>query len=790
MIEPETDRTKPSSPVSWTVLVLLLGVALLLRWRYIQEISPFVDEFVTAWAARNVPAHGLPIFPSGNLYPHGFVFTYLQVPFVLGSFDETLARVPALLVSLAALPVAYWVGRRLFSEQAGLVAAAAMAVDPDFIIWGGRARMYGLLQLLALLVVYVHYRGLAEDRPALRYGAMGLLVVAIFTHAEAAFLLPILGLATLVALPWRRVWRWSVALPFALGGAGAVAFYLVARYFQPGHLETLEQEGRSYFGLSADLLRGPQAFAPVFTSPHRLAFSLLALVGLYFLFRPRFDRRSPLTYLYVVLGGFTLLLVVLAGATWERERYLFLVVPLLFLIAGEASRRLLALLPVGRRVRGWQAVAVAAAAALYVGLVGAPRAYTQEWGYDLAFRYLQAHFAPEQGDRLATSMSTAAMLYLGQNDAFAIQQGYEEYVVARPGDGVAADLWTATPLLTTTAKFTQLLQASPRTWFVVDGWRFQTRYEPEFITTVLDQMERVHDERGVMVFRADGYTPRPEPAFQRQVGAEFDQALALHGFELGSTQPEAGDAWEITLNWRALEAAGPAYTAFLHLVAPDGTGVAGIDEPILQGLYQPDLWPEDETLPDRHRLPLPVDLPPGRYRLDLGIYPSGEPAKSLPVGAGERLALAALDIGQSTNPPPEERTDVDFGPVRLLGHDLDCATASDTCQVTLHWQAQGPIDRDYTVFLHLVDDEGEIASQDDDLPGDPFFPTSTWLPGQTVWDEHTLAVPQDAMPDEFTVIAGLYHVPTSERLQATGANGQPLGDAVPLTTLPTQPGSP
>jgi len=255
MIEPEGDRAKSSRPVSWIALVLLLGVALLLRWRYIQEISPFVDEYVTAWAARNVPAQGLPIFPSGNLYPHGLIFTYLEVPFVLGPFDETLARIPALLVSLAALPAAYWVGRRLFSEQAGLVAAAAMAVDPDFITWGGRARMYGLLQLLALLVVYVYYRGLAEDRPGLRYGAMGLLVVGIFTHAEAAFLLPVLGLVTLLVLPWRRVWRWSVALPFALGGVGAVAFYLVAKYFQPGHLETLEQEGRSYFGLSADLLR-------------------------------------------------------------------------------------------------------------------------------------------------------------------------------------------------------------------------------------------------------------------------------------------------------------------------------------------------------------------------------------------------------------------------------------------------------------------------------------------------------------------------------------------------------
>ena len=71
----ETNRKESPGWLSWAVLLLLLIVALALRWRYIQEISLFVDEFVTAWAARNVLSKGLPIFPSGNFYPHGFLFT-------------------------------------------------------------------------------------------------------------------------------------------------------------------------------------------------------------------------------------------------------------------------------------------------------------------------------------------------------------------------------------------------------------------------------------------------------------------------------------------------------------------------------------------------------------------------------------------------------------------------------------------------------------------------------------------------------------------------------------------
>ncbi|MGD8625718.1 MAG: glycosyltransferase family 39 protein [Anaerolineae bacterium] len=801
MSERETNPDTIRPWLSRIVLLLLLVVALLLRWRYVREISLFVDEFVTAWAAHNVPAHGLPIFPSGNLYPHGLLFTYLEVPFVLGPFDETLARIPGLVVGLAGIVVAYGVGRRLLSEEAGLVAAAAMAVDPDFIVWGARARMYGLLQLLALLVIYLYYRGLAEDRAAYRYGAMGLLVAAIFTHLEAAFLLPVLGLATLIALPWRplrargTVWRPSVVLPLALGGAGAVAFYLVARFGQPGHLETLEQEGKSYLDLAGGLLQGPQAFAPVFLQPHRLAFTLLALAGLYFLFRPRFDRRAPLTYLYVVLAGFVTLLVLLAGTTWQRERYLFIVLPLLFFVGGEALRRLLRRVPALQAAPRWWPAALAGIVALYAGLLGAPGAYQQEWGYDRAFRTLHEQFDPAGGDRLATSMSTAAYLYLDHNDAFAIQQGYEEYVVVPPDGGLPSDLWTATPVLTTTAAFSRLLGEAPRLWFVTDGWRFQTRYRPDFILAVLDQMELVYNRRGVLIFRGDGYHPRPEPAVERDLRAEFDRALVLQGHSLSAINPAPGDELEVTLYWRALEGAGPAYTALLHLVAPDGRGVGGLDEPVLQGLYQPDLWPDAAVLPDRHRLAIPTGLPPGRYRLDLGLYPSGQAGQALPVGDGDRLPLATLQVGAATAPQPSTPTRVDFGDqIRLLGYDLDrrAGEGGGIVDLVLHWQALRPPDQDYTVFVHLVQAGqagGPIVDQADGPAGDPFFPTSTWLPGQTAASSHSLALPAGA-PATYTILVGLYHPPSNDRLVAVDAGGQTLGDALPLVTLDVGSGSP
>jgi hypothetical protein len=414
------------------------------------------------------------------------------------------------------------------------------------------------------------------------------------------------------------------------------------------------------------------------------------------------------------------------------------------------------------------------------------------WGYDQAFSALQEQWQPAR-DQVATPMTTACQLYLGRCDYFAIQRGYEEFVVPRPADGAPADLWTATPIMTTTETFTELLTTAPRLWFVVDGWRFQTRYEPDWILEVLDQMALEYDERGVMIFRGEGYTPRSQPGIERQRQAEFNGELALTGFGLSSGQPEPGETLEVTLDWQALDKAGPAYTAFLHLIAPDGSRVAGVDEPILRGAYQPDLWPKDRTLPDRHQLALPSDLPPGHYRLDLGLYHPGQPDNPLQVsGEGSnRIALTYLTVGELSAPPlPSRPAEVTFGDqIHLLGFDLSSTQDNEittTHALTLYWQALSPMADDYKVFVHLVGPDGTIASQDDAPPGGLFYPTSAWLPGETVVSSYTLSLPAGVPPGEYRLLVGLYRPAGGERLPAVDAAGQSLGDAVRLTVIPVE----
>ncbi len=784
------ETTRPASRpwLSLAVLALLMGVALALRWRYVQEISLFVDEFVTAWAARSVVLRGLPIFPSGNFYPHGLPFTYLVAPFVAGGFAETVVRLPGLILGLLSLPVAYWVGRSLLSESAGLVAAAALAVDPEAIAWGSRARMYGLLQLLALLAFFFYYRGLAKDRPRDRVVAMALLALAILTHAEAIFLLPILGLATLAFWPWRRLLRWSVILPFGIGAAGALVYFLLAKFGQPGHLETL-QDSRPYLNIGVEtLLSGPQMFAPVFLRLYRLPFTLLALAGLFYLVPRRLDRRSPLTYCYIILALFAALLLLLAGATWQNERYFYIVLPLLFLVGGEVLDRLARSIPAlaAGAPRALPALAplLGLLAAILAGVAGSHHAYEQVWGYDRAFQVLRELYQPAAGDRLVTPMPSAAALYVGGADYFAIQQGYEEFVVPRPGDGRSVDLWTATPILTTTAAFDELLWTTPRVWLVTDSWRLQTRYSPEWIQTVADEMVKVYDERGVMIWRGQGRRATAKPEVRRERDTDLAGQMALAGFSLSAGRPRPGGELEVTLYWQAGEEPAPAYTAFVHLVAPDGSGVAGVDEPLLAGLYQPDLWPPGHTFADRHRLPLPAGLAPGRYRLDAGLYYPGRPDDPLREGDDNRVVLTYVTVGEpAAIPAPSEPAGVTFGQdVRLVG--LDRAGAGQEIELDLHWQAARLMERDYQVFVHVVGPDGRIVAQDDQAPGGAFYPTSAWLPGDTLVSHHRLTLPDGARPGGYRLLVGLYDRATEQRLPAAEAGGGALGDAVDLGTTP------
>jgi 4-amino-4-deoxy-L-arabinose transferase-like glycosyltransferase len=103
----------------------------------------------------------------------------------------------------------------------------------------------------------------------------------------------------------------------------------------------------------------------------------------------------------------------------------------------------------------------------------------------------------------------------------------------------------------------------------------------------------------------------------------------------------------------------------------------------------------------------------------------------------------------------------------------DVLEADRILRLTLYWQAVGQMDRDYTVFTHLIDSSNRIWAQHDSQPQGGQHPTSHWVEGQVVVDEHELilALADNMPPGEYEIEVGMYDWESGERLTVS-KNGQ------------------
>jgi hypothetical protein len=126
--------------------------------------------------------------------------------------------------------------------------------------------------------------------------------------------------------------------------------------------------------------------------------------------------------------------------------------------------------------------------------------------------------------------------------------------------------------------------------------------------------------------------------------------------------------------------------------------------------------------------------------------------------------------------------------IKLLGYRLAPETTGpvlpgDHLSLTLYWQALGPVDIDYTVFVHLSDPGEGMGGQHDGQPADGTYPTTAWSPGQIVVDRHTLKVSPEAPAGRYRILVGLYDGSTGQRLTIAGGSSVLDENRIMLTTL-------
>ena len=156
---------------------------------------------------------------------------------------------------------------------------------------------------------------------------------------------------------------------------------------------------------------------------------------------------------------------------------------------------------------------------------------------------------------------------------------------------------------------------------------------------------------------------------------------------------------------------------------------------------------------------------------------------------GLRLLLFSLEGQPRFGGPPQYPYEANFADrIRLWGYDLDARSVEpgQTIHLALYWEALREMEKNYTVFTHLLDEEGRMWGQHDKIAASETFPTSLWQRGTLIRDKFEFTVSPDAPPGKYVIAVGLYSDPLGlQRLPLKSG-----GDKALLTEIEVMKGGP
>lgn len=265
------------------------------------------------------------------------------------------------------------------------------------------------------------------------------------------------------------------------------------------------------------------------------------------------------------------------------------------------------------------------------------------------------------------------------------------------------------------------------------------------------------------------HTAMNAPSIQ-SLNARIDGRMNLTGaFYQREITP--GETFPLGLTWSSHTPIQSGIKMFAHLLDAFGNPVGGVDTGIFFE-YPLALLPNNETLPARYDLKVNDELPPGKYMIEVGLFYPAQNTR-LPVeinGArvdDDRVLIGPLKVGLPSAPSMALRTsNVRFGDeITLIGFDVTSKIKrGEDLKLRLLWRSEKFIQRDFTLFVHVLDNANRIIAQTDLQPIGGTYPTSIWDAGERVPDEITVAIPADAPRGRLRVEIGWYDAQTGKRL--------------------------
>lgn len=266
------------------------------------------------------------------------------------------------------------------------------------------------------------------------------------------------------------------------------------------------------------------------------------------------------------------------------------------------------------------------------------------------------------------------------------------------------------------------------------------------------------------------------PAIAHPLEIDFAGKIKLLGYDLPARRVEPGAGLTVVLYWQALDWMGKEFVTFSRLLDNAQVAWGGRDR-LARENYSTLYWAPGEIITDPFAVQVDPDAPAGVYNLDVGWYLEVDGrAQSLPIlhpETGESTGRSSVAIGPiKVGAPPagvtvteaesQNSVTVSLGDtIVLLGFDAQQTPGS--LDLAFYWQALAQPAADYTVFVHVRNEAGEVVAQKDSPPVGGAYPTSLWDSGEIIRDE--VSVPLVGLESgKYEVVVGMYDFVSGERL--------------------------
>jgi hypothetical protein len=259
--------------------------------------------------------------------------------------------------------------------------------------------------------------------------------------------------------------------------------------------------------------------------------------------------------------------------------------------------------------------------------------------------------------------------------------------------------------------------------------------------------------------------PRVHDSYQAvgSIPVLFGDSFALNSvLVVQSRTTAAGTVIPLALRLEARHTLNVDYHLFIHVVDENGIGIAQSDG-LPGGRTGPRLRVGEEVT-DWRDVVVPAATRPGTYYLTAGLYELSS-GRRLPVAGGDSVRLGVVQVGVVRS--GVSAIGARFaGGIELVG--WDGSTIQDgVLRTNLYWRTNGPLPRDYTVFVHLVGEDGRPLAQADGPPDLGRVPTSTWRPEQVIKDPRAIDL-RGVEPGRYRLLVGLYEPPDGPRVAVAG----------------------